>query len=45
MRGAENLTCDQVQSAIIDKQTRIPANLTIDWTSDDQYTIQVKHEE
>ena len=45
MRGVENLTCKQVQSAIIDKRTQIPTYLTIDWSSDDQYTIQIKHEE
>jgi pentapeptide repeat protein len=39
LRGAKNVTCDQIRSAKIDKKTQLPGYLEITWTSDTEYQI------
>ena len=34
---AEDLTCSQVQSATIDRNTKLPSNLCIEWNPDDTF--------
>ena len=38
LTGAVNLTCDQVELANLDRQTRLPAHLKITWTSENQFS-------
>lgn len=46
LKGAENLICEQIKSAIIDKTTHFPDYLRITWTSDDTYKCEeIKKEE
>lgn len=44
LRGAENLTCDQLRSAIIDPTTKLPAYMKINWTSDSEYDCQINED-
>lgn len=37
LSGATNLTCDQIDLAYLDKDTRLPDNIRIQWISDDQF--------
>lgn len=37
LSGATHLTCDQLELAYLDKDTRLPDNIQIEWVSDDQF--------
>jgi len=38
LTGALNLTCDQIELANLDRETRLPDYLKITWTSDTEFT-------
>ena len=42
LTNAKNVTCDQINSAKIDKTTKLPDYLEIIWTSDTEYEIKEK---
>ena len=37
LSGATSLTCGQIELAYMDKDTRLPDNIRIQWISDDQF--------
>jgi uncharacterized protein YjbI with pentapeptide repeats len=42
LSGAINLTPDQIESAYIDKETKVPEYIEINWTSDTGYSCREK---
>ncbi len=42
---SENLTIDQVRSAIIDKTTRFPSYIKMTWKSETEYDIRIEHDD
>jgi len=41
LSGAKNLTCEQIQSATIDKETKLPNYIKVTWADDDTYTCEM----
>ncbi|MGV7221200.1 MAG: pentapeptide repeat-containing protein [Nitrospinales bacterium] len=42
LSGALNLTPDQIESAFIDRETKVPDYIEINWTSETGFTCRVK---
>ena len=41
LNGAKNLTCEQIQFAIIDQYTKFPDYIKVTWADDDTYTCEI----
>jgi len=41
LREAKNLTCEQIQSSKIDRNTKLPDYIKVTWMDDDTYTCEM----